>query len=155
MKLVWLGSPLAPAGRERGWARGYAFVGERCLEDHEIAEHLARERARLPAAVAALNGCFAAVLDGEPAPVLVSDRYGTVPLYLHRGERELVASTDPWQVLGALDARPQLDPLGALDLLRLGYVIGTRTLFTGLETLAPATISALERNGARETRYWR
>src|SRR5262245_28540047 len=154
MTLTWLGDPLLPAGAERGWARGYAFVdGERCLQDHEIAEHLARQRARLPEAVAQLNGCFAAVLDGAPAPVLVTDRHATTPIYLHRGAAGALASTDPWLVIAARRERPELDPLAALDLLRTGYVLGARTLFAGLETVAPATVAALDPGGMHAAHY--
>jgi len=156
-RLTWRGEALETlAEGVRGWARGYAFAPDGAgLEDAEIARHLAARRADLEGAVAGLNGCFAAVLDAEPAPVLVSDRYGAVPLYLHRrAGGGVVAAPDPWSVVAALDASPALDVSGALDLLRTGYVLGTRTLLEGLETLGPATLARVERGGLRARRYW-
>ena len=156
-RFVWLGDGWEPIGETaRGWARGYAFVdGDTCLEDGEIARYLFAHRARLPAVVAGMNGCFAAALDSDPAPVLITDRYGTVPLYVHRGPEGVSASSDPWQVVAALESQPQLDESGALDLLRTGYVTGTGTLLAGIESVAPATIATIEPGGTRDQRYWR
>lgn len=156
-RLTWRGEALGTlAEGVRGWARGYAFPpGGPGLEDAEIARYLASRHADLEAAVAGLNGCFAAVLDAPPAPVLVSDRYGTVPLYLHRRPGGgVVAAPDPWSVAAALEATPALDVAGALDLLRTGYVLGTRTLLEGVETLGPATLARVERGGLHTRRYW-
>ena len=155
-RLLWLGEgwkDLAPLGS--GWARGYAFVGdEACLEDDEIVAYLLDHGSRLELTVKGMNGCFAAAIETVQGPVLITDRYGTIPVYVHRGEDIVIACDDPWKVVEALGSSPTLDDVGALDMLRTGYVTGTRTLIQGLETLGPATIAAVRREGLCETRYW-
>jgi len=155
--LTWRGDGWRQIGdATEGWARGYAFAADdSCLEDDEIAFHLAANRGRLKAAVSELNGCFAAVLDFGTAAALVTDRYGAVPIYVLRGATGAFASSEPWRLIAALPSPPELDLVGALDLLRTGYVFGTRTLIDGLETVAPATIDWIDGTGNRAERYWR
>jgi len=158
VRLQWLGKgwgKLEPAGG--AWARGYAFIGDGVyLEDDEIASYLAKNRRQLERVVAAMNGCFAAALDLPPNPVLITDRYGTIPIYIHRARdgTRAYASDEPWKVIETLESSPVLNPMGALDLLRTGYVTGTATLIQGIETVAPACIVDVERAGLRRQRYW-
>jgi len=145
---------LGPTGG--GWARGYAFLEDgTCVEDDGIAAYLLEHGTRLEATVAAMNGCFAAALDAMPAPVLITDRYGTIPIYFHRTADGLHASDEPWRVIETLPSLPTIDPLSALDLLRTGYVTGMGTLIRGIETAAPASILSVQRDGLRRTRYWK
>jgi asparagine synthase (glutamine-hydrolysing) len=155
-RLVWLGEGWNPTGPDSsGWARGYAFVGEGAsLEDDEIATHLVENWERLDATVEAMNGCFAAVIDASPFPVLVTDRYATIPIYVHACEGTTYASSDPWLVVERLESRPELDPVAALDMLRTSYVTGTRTLLRGISTIGPATLARVFHDGPRSVRYW-
>lgn len=138
-----------------GWARGYAFLADgRSLEGLEIAEHLACCQDSLEPAVAALNGCFAAVLETERRSALVTDRYASIPIYLHRLRGQVAAAPDAWSVAGAMESSPALDVEAALDLLRTSYVTGTRTLLEGIETVAPACVLDVGDGDPRERRYW-
>jgi asparagine synthase (glutamine-hydrolysing) len=144
---------LGPTGS--GWARGYAFIGDgACLEDDEIAAYLLEHSSRLEETVAAMNGCFAAAIDAIPEPSLITDRYGTIPIYIHRTAQGVYASDEPWKVVETLESPPVLDPMSALDLLRTGYVTGMGTLIRGIDTVAPSSIVAVRRDGLHRTRYW-
>lgn len=165
--LVWQGrsplqslTPVAGAGATRAWARGYAFVDgdpTRLLRGVDIARHLASvPDARLAHAAGALDGCFAVVLEREGTTTIVLDRYGTVPLYTQRPLAPgMVVSDDPWRVVAASPSPPELDVVAVLDMLRLGYVTGTRTLVEGTGTLMPASIVRVDAAGVRIERYWR
>jgi asparagine synthase (glutamine-hydrolysing) len=138
-----------------GWARGYAFIGDgACLEDEEIASYLLKHSSQLEATVAAMNGCFAAAIDAITGPFLITDRYGTIPVYIHRTTQGVHASDVPWEVVETLESPPVLDPNSALDLLRTGYVTGIGTLIQGIDTVAPASIVEIRRDGLRRVRYW-
>ncbi|MEM6675223.1 MAG: asparagine synthase-related protein [Planctomycetota bacterium] len=154
----WRGhEPLEPLGEERtGWARGYAFVdGARPLVDGEIARYLADRSGSRDAAVAGLNGCFAAVVHSPDSTILATDRYGSVPVYVAEAGGCTYASDTFLPVARGLDAPPELDPAGVVDLLRLGYVLGTRTILRGVRTIGPSTVATIGSSGIDERRYWR
>jgi hypothetical protein len=138
------------------WGRGYAFTPDgRLLEDGEIGRALATA-AEWPETLApTLNGCFAAAFGTPGTTVLVTDRYGTVPIYVGPGRPGLVASDDPWVVASAGPCAPRLDPVGVVDMLRLGYVAGDRTLLEGISSLALGTVARISAGTLRTHRYWR
>src|SRR3954465_265349 len=87
--LRWVGQRPGASFRSGnwGWGAGYAFTSDgRLLVDDEIAEELDESSQR----ASSLNGCFAAVMAGEGAVTVVTDRYGSIPVYLHRGRSGLV-----------------------------------------------------------------
>jgi asparagine synthase (glutamine-hydrolysing) len=144
--------------RKHASASGYAFVDgapDRLLEGDAIAHHLAAQT-DVANAAARLDGCFAAVIAREHETVLVTDRYGAIPLYVRTpSTRPLTASTDPWAVVAAGDSPPQLDAIAVVDMLRLGYVAGERTLVEGVRTLSPASVVRIRDDGTVHThRYW-
>lgn len=163
---LWVGS--APLERCddadcRAWSRGYATGpdGSTYLGG-EIAWHLARNRPRLAATAARLNGCFTAVLqDGSGTTQIVSDRIGAVPVYLGprgawRGRPAgMAVSDDPWAVVEGLPEAPRIAPGALVDMLHVGYVTGNGTLLAGLSSAAPAAITTIEAGKLRVERYWR
>src|SRR4051794_4353167 len=140
------------------WADGYAFVEgspDRLLTGRAIAEHLA-QHADVAGAAARLDGCFAAVIERPQETLLVTDRYGAVPLYVRAPmTRPLVASGDPWVVIAASPTAPARDPVAVLDMVRLGYVTGARTLVDGLHTVPPSSVVRVRDNSVEVHRYWR
>lgn len=155
-RLVWVGKGWSTLGATgSGWARGYAFIGDGgYLEDHEIARYLLEHSSRLETTVAAMNGCFAAAIDTHSGPVLITDRYGTIPIYIHRAGERVHASDEPWKVIETLEAPPVLDDLSSLDILRTGYVTGMATLIRSIETVAPASVVAIRGGELHRSRYW-
>ena len=63
-------------------------------------------------------------------------------------------SSNPFDVSSRLTTQPNLDPEALSDLLRCGYVTGTRTLIKGVESVPPATILRLSGTTHRKERYW-
>jgi hypothetical protein len=140
------------------WGSGYAFTTDgRLVEDHDLARLLRDGAERLEATVASLNGCFAAAFGTADGAVFVTDRYGTVPIYLAAGNggRTLLASDTPASLVAALPTAPRLDPVGVLDMLRLGYVAGERTLLEGVTSLPLGTIARAHGHTVRRHRYWK
>ncbi|MEM6572005.1 MAG: asparagine synthase-related protein [Planctomycetota bacterium] len=157
MKLRWLGrGPWIELGNgSAGWASGYASPPEGGpLEDGEIARYLADRSGDLGRAAAELNGCFAAALRVGSNAVLVTDRFETTPLYWLRENEGIAASDDPFLLVPALRSSPEIDVAASLDMLRCGYVLGTRTLISGVETVGPATVAEHRATGESRRRYW-
>jgi hypothetical protein len=159
-RVRWVGTrPLIPcAGTTLGWSRGYAFTSgdtHGLLEDDAIARYLSERPSDVVAASAALNGSFAAVLVTEAGAYIVTDRYGSIPVYIADPRGEVVLADDPWSVVGALDARPRLDELAAFEMLRVGHVVGYHTLIAGVSTIPPATVVRFDGVLRRDERYWR
>jgi hypothetical protein len=159
VRFVWVGE--RPSVDDAGWywGAGYAFTPEGALvEGHEVGRYLRDRAERVDAAAATLNGCFAAAFGHGDTAVLVTDRYGTVPLFLGRPSATggaVLAGDDPWGIVGELPGPPSLDPVGVLDMLRLGYVAGERTLLEGVQSLALGTVARVHAGTVRRRRYWR
>ncbi|MCU1426282.1 MAG: asparagine synthase (glutamine-hydrolyzing) [Actinomycetia bacterium] len=157
--LKWCGRrPLREALDARVWSAGYAFVDgdpDQLLLDDAIGAHLARAR-DVASAASRLDGCFAAVIDRAQETVLVTDRYGSVPLYFRAPlARPAVASDDPWAVVATLSRPPALDAVAVLDMLRLGYVAGERTLIENVRTMPPASVTRVSDAHVVTEQYWR
>jgi asparagine synthase len=156
LDLVWAGPPLQTFDGAQVWAYGYAFAGDgRYLEDLEVARVLLRGRDRLEAVADQLNGCFAVALFTDDGAILVTDRDGSVPLYTARAGNDLVVSNDPWRIVDELPETPELDDGAVLDMLRLGYVAGERTLARGITLMPPATVWRVRHHRVQSLRYWR
>jgi hypothetical protein len=153
--VVWAGPDGTPMGDVVAWATGYAFTDTGHIEDLDIARHLVRERHRLEAAADSLNGCFAAAIFSSDGAVFITDRDGSIPLYSARRGPELVISNDPWRVVDELDTTPELDEIAVIDMIRLGYVAGQRTLARGVTIMPPATVWRVRRHQISPSRFWR
>jgi hypothetical protein len=153
--VVWAGPPLQTLDGARGWAYGYAFTDDGgYIEDLDIARLLLRSRDRIGAVADELNGCFAAALLTDDGAVLVTDRDGSIPLYHARAGEQLVVSNDAWRVVDALPDVPSLDDVAVLDMLRLGYVAGQRTLARGVSLVPPSAVWVVRRHRVQASRYW-
>jgi asparagine synthase (glutamine-hydrolysing) len=157
--LSWLGPPLEPlddTGTVTGWSAGYAFLDDGTVrEGVDVARHLARATAaHIDDAVEHLNGCFACVIVFPDRAVLAVDRGGTTPIYTATVDGRYVASVDPWQVVEAVGANAQLDDGSVLDMLRLGYVAGDRTLVRDVRLVPSGTVVQVTNHRATARRYW-
>jgi asparagine synthase (glutamine-hydrolysing) len=155
----WVGLVALETDPETGcafWSRGYATDEDGTVFlDIAIGRHLARRRHCIPEVVKRLNGCFSAVLSDPEQVTVVTDRFGTVPVYIAREcVRRPAVSDDAWSVVANLRQRPRLSEAASIDLLHCGYVTGQRTLLEGVETAAPASITRIHAKGQQLQRYW-
>ena len=158
---VWRrGSGEFPASGTMGSLPGarVAWLGQ-CVEDGgdaspEAMSVLAADRLD-EAAAARLNGPFAAaVIRAQPFEVrVVTDRHRHYPVYVHRGQRVTVASTEIRCVVPWLE-RAELDRDAVDMLLRCGELIDRQTLLKGIDMLPPGSVLSDTGHHRTERRYW-
>ncbi|WP_109314011.1 asparagine synthetase B family protein [Ruegeria sp. AU67] len=158
-RAIWTGrepGQISPNGGDWHWAVGNVIgPGGATLIDDQIGLYLTTRRNQLSSAALELNGCFSAVLNDSEKTHIVTDRYGTRPVYLALNKYgQYAVADDPWRIIPHLPNEPQIDPVALVDLLHTGYVTGNRTLISGLTTAAPGAITTLEGTSLLTRRYW-
>jgi asparagine synthase (glutamine-hydrolysing) len=123
--------------------------------DVNLIPHLYEERGRL--AFTGLRGMFAAAVWDERRRrlTLARDRAGKKPLFWARVGSGLAFASELPALLALLDEAPGLDPEALADYLRMSCVPHPRTVYRGVNALAPA--STLEFTPGSEpvvTPYW-
>jgi len=140
--------------REELRQRGHRF---RTRGDVEVVLRLWAEEGE--ACLERLNGMFAlAVWDGERKILyLARDRFGIKPLYLCReGGRLAFASELRALRAGGFPAAPRLDGVQLRHYLAFGYLAPDGAPLTGVRSLPPASILAVNAEGGETlTTYWR
>jgi|HubBroStandDraft_6_1064221.scaffolds.fasta_scaffold00641_2 asparagine synthase (glutamine-hydrolysing) len=104
-----------------------------------------------------LEGIFAIALWDAPRRrlVLVRDQLGVKPLYYSLGREGLAFASEVKALIAGGLVTPELDPLAAELFLAFGFVPGPRSLFAGVQKLAPASRVVWEGDGpAQQRSYW-
>jgi asparagine synthase (glutamine-hydrolysing) len=134
-------------------ARGHRF---RTSSDTEVLAHLYEEDG--PDLASRLRGMFAfAIWDRvRRRLVLVRDRLGIKPLYVHQGDGVVLFGSELKAILahpGCPD--PRVDPEALEDYLAYGCVPGPRSILQGIRKLPPAQVLVVEADqSVRQRRYW-
>ena len=109
-------------------------------------------------AVARLNGMFAFVIhDSRTNTILAArDAFGIKPLYRARIGGATIYASEIKAILEHPGFTRELDRTGLEDYLSLQFVLGERTMFSGVEKLLPAHFEQLNRDSQKTviTRYW-
>lgn len=135
-------------------ARGHSL---RTRSDTEVLVHLYEECGeRL---VERLRGMFAFAIWDRPRRrlLLARDRIGIKPLYYYRGPEELVFASEPKAILEHPGVPREVDPEALEDYLAYGVVLGSRSIFRGIERLLPGHTLLIEPGcwDRSPRRYWR
>ena len=103
-----------------------------------------------------LDGMFAfAVWDaGRERLFLGRDRFGKKPLYVRASDRGVAFGSDARSVFLVSGARPEIAREHVGEYLFQRYVVSPRTLFAGVDRLAPAHAATYDRMTLRARRYW-
>jgi asparagine synthase (glutamine-hydrolysing) len=107
------------------------------------------------------RGMFAFALwdEREQTLFLARDRLGEKPLYWTVTEDGfLLFASELRAVAGALDKPLELDPAAVADYFAFGYVPDPKSIFRGIEKLAPGHYLAVRRHAdptVKPVRYWR
>ncbi len=111
------------------------------------------------AIVPRLDGFFAAAIwdEDRESLFLLRDRWGKKPFYYTRtASGELLFGSDLDAILAGLDGVPPIRRDALADYLALGYVPEPKSIFEGIEKLAPAHVLRLDRGGEMSAPqcYW-
>jgi asparagine synthase (glutamine-hydrolysing) len=134
-------------------ARGHRF---KTSSDTEVLVHLYEEFG--DSMVHALEGMFAFALWDERHArlLLVRDRFGEKPMFVHESAGELLFASELTALLEAKPGLRELDP-GAIDAFFVfGYVPGPGTVAPGVRQLPPGHLLVWERDGhgCQERCWW-
>jgi asparagine synthase (glutamine-hydrolysing) len=133
--------------------RGHRFATN-C--DTEVLVHLYEDFG--DAMVHALEGMFAfAIWDEAKARLLiVRDRFGEKPLFLHEYGGELLFASELTALLEAKPSLRGLSPAGVDAFFVFGYVPGPDTIVPGIRQLPPGSLLSWshERHRCEERRWW-
>jgi asparagine synthase (glutamine-hydrolysing) len=128
----------------------------RTRTDTEVLVHLYEEYG--PDLVHALDGMYAFALWDERQQILLlgRDRLGEKPLFVRAAGGDLAFASELSALRAGLTGpEPELDPVAVDLLFSLGYVPGPGTIFSGIDTLPPATVGVWQkRHGLRLSTYW-
>ncbi len=116
-------------------ARGHRFDGGNA--SHLV--HLYEEQGER--FVESLNGSFCGLLVDRRrgTALLFNDRYGAARLYLHECDDGLYFASEAKALLRLFPQTRRLDPASVAQTFSLGCVLGTRSLFDGIDVLPPAS----------------
>lgn len=107
--------------------------------------------------VSRLSGMFAFVLWDTPRgrSLLVRDRYGVKPLYVHRHRHGAVAFASEIKAI-LIDPRVprEMAREHLAEYLLFRTVAGSETMFRGITEIEPGTVAILAHEGWRTHRYW-
>ncbi len=108
-----------------------------------------------PACVNRLNGIFAFIVWDEARERLLAarDHYGVKPLYWWSDGRRVALASEVRALLATGLVQPMLDRVALDHFLALGFVPSPRTLFAGVQKLAPATTLRVNRSEVRMESY--
>jgi asparagine synthase (glutamine-hydrolysing) len=138
--------------RARLEARGHRFQSK---SDTETIVHLYEEHAE--ECVLHLRGMFAfALWDSNKRQLfLARDRLGIKPLYYLNSKKAFLFASEIKALLAHPDVSAELNREAVPEFLAFGYLAGTRTLFNGIQKLAPGHTAVLEESGnLRIQQYW-
>jgi asparagine synthase (glutamine-hydrolysing) len=133
-------------------------VGHRFRDKSSGAEfilHLYEERGET--AFEELNGSFLVVLFGihQPRLMLVTDRFGTRPLYYSEKDRELIFSSHLRGIL-SYPVPKRVDVQAFIESMRYGRIglLGDKTWIEGIKLMPPASVMRFSAQGCEIRRYW-
>ena len=137
--------------RELLLAKGHKFYTH---SDTEVIVHLYEEYG--DGFVGHLNGQFAIALwdSVKRRLVLVRDRPGILPLFYCTHEGRLWFGSEIKAVLAGIGKAPSLDPIALDHIMTFWSVLPPRTVFRGIETLAPGEMMVVENGQCSKRRYW-
>lgn len=104
-----------------------------------------------------LNGMFAfAIWDNHKKTLYcVRDRLGIKPLYFSKTESSFIFASEAKAILKHPSISTRLNPEAFIDFLTTGYVIGSKSIFAGINKLDPGTFLHFKPNGQISShKYW-
>jgi len=104
-----------------------------------------------------LTGMFAFAIwsEKDQALFLARDRFGEKPLYYVQEGNNFIFSSVAAIINRTSDRLPELNTLGILSFLKLGYCLSPFHIFEGLQSLPPAHYARIDKTGIKRDEFWR
>jgi asparagine synthase (glutamine-hydrolysing) len=104
-----------------------------------------------------LEGIFAIALwdRSDQTLWLARDAIGTKPLFYEATAERLLFASEAKSIFAARGGVPAYDPAGLHTFLAAGHAGPARSIYAGLNQVAPGTVIRWDAHGVAETRFWR
>lgn len=104
-----------------------------------------------------LEGIFAIALwdRGDRVLWLARDAIGTKPLFYEATAERLLFASETKSIFIARGCVPEYDPAGLHTFLATGHAGPARSIYAGLNQVAPGTVIRCDTHSIAETRFWR
>ena len=139
--------------------KGYVIHEKKIISDDEFLPLLTRDylSGELHTRVKSYNGNFIFVIIRGNKVIAGKDRYGIYPLFYLKKEKEFFITTQ-WQKLVPFSGK-ELHRGAVLEILTLGYVLGSKTLVEHIHEFHTASLLEIEvlpeRLASTWSRYWK
>lgn len=106
--------------------------------------------------LSAINGQFCACLHDHQSRTtfLITDRFGTFPLYYSIVSARLLFATEVKSLLKDKSFSPNINSHGIAELFAFGLLFGTKTLFDNVQQVPAATILEFKNGELTAKKYW-
>jgi len=120
--------------------KGYVIHEDKIISDKDFLPILTRHylNRELHDRVKTYNGNFIFIIIRDNKVIAANDRYGVYPLFYTKKEKQLIISTQ-WQRLVPHSGK-HLHRGAVMEILSLGYVLGTKTLVENIHEFPTATL---------------
>ncbi|MCG7847968.1 MAG: asparagine synthetase B [ANME-2 cluster archaeon] len=131
--------------------KGYKFSLD---NDPEFILHLYEEYGK--DFVHKLNGSFTLVIWVEKSQelLIINDRYGLRPLYYAERNGYLLFGSEVKAILQDKTFKRIVDDRSVADFFSVGYILGNKTFFKGIELVPPASILTYNEGQVSIEQYW-
>lgn len=103
-----------------------------------------------------LNGCFSIVIwDKKSHKLLIAnDRHGLRPIYYADNNGYILFGSETKAIIQDRDFKKIVDDRAVAELFSLGFIMGNKTLFRGIELLPPASMLTYKDGKILVEQYW-
>jgi asparagine synthase (glutamine-hydrolysing) len=103
-----------------------------------------------------LEGMFSFAIWSEDAQKLfiARDRFGEKPFYFMNENNNFLFSSFAKSITSTSESSFELNPIGLISYLNLGYSVAPFHTINNLQTLEPACFGILSKDGLQKTNYW-
>ncbi len=121
------------------FVKGFAFDGDALLNGESLASYFRQSVNDLAATLVSTYGEFAAIINDEEGPILITDRIRSTPIFYGKGRTGPVCGNDVASIGPHVDISTP-PPVAIASFLLQGMTVGAETLVPEIKSVGPGEI---------------